>query len=443
MNNKIKTFLDNVCIHIKCKAVHSDIREELSQHINDLKDDFIKQGYDEEKALDKAISAMGNYDEIGTKLNKQHKPQTEWSLIILTCMIASIGGIVMYISSNFETNAVNFTNYLVYAALGGVVLIGTYFFDYAKLKKLAMPIYIGVIVWLIVGQCFGQRVNGIPTIVMRNFSISVTTLSPLILIAMAGFMQKYRGGGILEIIKLVALMTLPLIIMMTYPSFSMMFVIFIGFITMLTSAIIKNHFKGKKYKYLCSLYGVGIVGTLFIIFNLQPYRLTRFSMFLTRGKADPSGMGWQQVMADKWLSLSKMFGATKATVSNYTINSSMPGVTTDYILVNIITSLGWVVGVALVVAVAMFIVRMFFTTKKSKNGFGFYLSLTACTILATKFIISILANFSLVPLISINMPLVSCGGTDYVVSMFLIGLVLSVWRRNNLVSYKADVRIKK
>ena len=50
-------------------------------HINDLKDEYIKQGYDEEKALESAVLAMGNCDEIGIRLNKQHKPQAEWSFL--------------------------------------------------------------------------------------------------------------------------------------------------------------------------------------------------------------------------------------------------------------------------------------------------------------------------------------------------------------------------
>ncbi|NLI57362.1 MAG: hypothetical protein GX387_02430 [Clostridium sp.] len=43
-----------------------------------------------------AISAMGNSNEIGKRLNKQHKPKTEWSLIALTAVIAIIGGVVMF-----------------------------------------------------------------------------------------------------------------------------------------------------------------------------------------------------------------------------------------------------------------------------------------------------------------------------------------------------------
>ena len=96
MNKKIKSFLDDVCIHINCKTVHKGIREEFSEYINELKEENISSGCDAEKALDLAISAMGSTDEMGIKLNRQHKSQTEWSLLILTALITVIGGVVMF-----------------------------------------------------------------------------------------------------------------------------------------------------------------------------------------------------------------------------------------------------------------------------------------------------------------------------------------------------------
>ena len=36
------------------------------------------------------------------------------------------------------------------------------------------------------------------------------------------------------------------------------------------------------------------------------------------------------------------------------------------------------------------------------------------------------------------MPFVSYGGSGYIVCMALVGIILSVWRRNNLISYKTE-----
>ena len=111
----------------------------------------------------------------------------------------------------------------------------------------------------------------------------------------------------------------------------------------------------------------------------------------------------------------------------------MPSITTNYVLINVIATLGWVVGIVLVLVIAVFIGRMFVTTKKIKNDYGFYLSLGACTILSVQFIISVLMNFNLFPLMGVSLPFISYGGTGYIASMALVGIILSIWRRNNLV----------
>ena len=90
-------------------------------------------------------------------------------------------------------------------------------------------------------------------------------------------------------------------------------------------------------------------------------------------------------------------------------------------------------GLGLIIAVAAFIIRMFAVTRKIKNDYGFYLSLSSCVILSLQFILSILVNLNMFPLASVSMPFISYGGTNYIVDMILLGIILSVWRRNNIV----------
>ena len=154
--------------------------KKASENVFELKDDYIKQGYDEGKALDSAVLSMGNSDEIGIKLNKQHKPQTEWSLLALTFLIAVIG-------------------------IG--VMLGLYFFDYTKLKKYAIPMYISAMSLLIITSFIGATVNGAKRwIIVGPFSISSSSFaSVLFIISFVGFIEKYRGEKTLGIVKLIGI----------------------------------------------------------------------------------------------------------------------------------------------------------------------------------------------------------------------------------------------
>jgi len=441
MNNRIKTFLDDVCIHINCKAVHSDIREELTQHINDLKDEYIKQGYDEEKALESAVLAMGNCDEIGIRLNKQHKPQAEWSLLVLTFLIAAFGCAIIYVSSNFDKQAVHFSRYLFYAVIGIGAMLSLYFFDYTKLKKYAFPMYISAMSLLIITSFIGVSVNGAKRwIVIGPFSISSASFaSVLFIISFIGFLEKYKGEKVLGIVKLIGLGFISFLPIMAQPNLSVVFIMTITYAIVLFKAISKNHFSGNKKIQLLSLSGLGLAGVLvsvFFVFSTK-YRIARIFGAFSRGQHDPGGSGWQQVMVDKWLFSSKLFGRTSE-IAEGSLEFTLPGLTSDYVLVNIIASFGWIVGIALVLIISIFIIRLFVTTKKVKSGFGYYLSLSACTLISAQFIISILLNFNLFRFIGVDMPFVSYGGSGYIVCMALVGIILSVWRRNNLISYKTE-----
>ena len=50
-------------------------------------------------------------------------------------------------------------------------------------------------------------------------------------------------------------------------------------------------------------------------------------------------------------------------------------------------------------------------------------------------------NFGLAPQTSVSIPFISYGGTGYIVNTALTGLILSVWRRNRIVSDAEDEQI--
>ena len=83
----IKEFLENVCNEIKYKPIREDISEELSLHIQEQKEDYMKEGFDERNAEEKAVSNMGEAEEIGKKLNKIHRPKFDWILFIVVAVL--------------------------------------------------------------------------------------------------------------------------------------------------------------------------------------------------------------------------------------------------------------------------------------------------------------------------------------------------------------------
>ena len=443
MNENLKVFLDNVCDFVRCSAVHNDIREELSEHIDELKNIYTEQGYEDEKALNMAISDMGDSEEIGIALDKKHKTQFEWSLIGLIAIIAFIGGAIMFSSSKFEGYAaVNFEKFLIFASMGIAVCIGTCFFDYTKLKKISMPLYAIAAMLLIITKLTGVSAGGTKWLVIETFAISTDLPLFLFLISFAGFVNIYKGTGTTALIKLLGLALPSLVLFITLPNMSRMLILLLCYMVILFTAVIKDYFGGNKKSQLILLGSTGSAPVLFIIANilLKPYLIKRIIGVISRDYLDPQNDGFLQVMVHNWLKNSNLFGKA-GKVFGDSIETNLPAVTSDYILVNIIASFGWAAGIFLLFCIAFLIVRMFLTTRKIKNSYGFYLSLSACTALTLQYVISVFMNLNLFPPTAMSLPLVSYGGTGYVVSMAFLGIILSVWRRNNILRIEQKIEI--
>ena len=183
MSSRIDEFVNDVCSYIKCKDVHSDVKEELSLHIDELKDNYVYGGLSDFEAEQKAICDMGSAAEFGEKLNKQHKPPIEWNLIILTAIISVFGVLVMFVSSKFDNQPISFSKYVLYVVFGVAVLVGLYFVDYVKLKKHPVVLYFVALLIIILCEFFGTDYAGVNRFfVVGGFTVSVNSVAAILFV---------------------------------------------------------------------------------------------------------------------------------------------------------------------------------------------------------------------------------------------------------------------
>lgn len=161
-------------------------------------------------------------------------------------------------------------------------------------------------------------------------------------------------------------------------------------------------------------------------------RLTAFCNF---GAADPGGSGYMYAISRQWLAASGLFGAAQGMA--LPLSQTLPAAHTDYVLVSTIATFGWVAGAGILVLASALIGRIVQVGRRAKTGFGNTLCLGVGALLAAKFLFCIFANLGLLPMLSFGLPFLSYGGTEYVSNLALVGLVLSVWRHNNLLQPSA------
>ena len=96
---QIKDFLNSVCEQIRYKPIRESISEELKNHIEEIKENYMQEGLQEELAEGEAIKQMGDSVEIGKKLNKIHRPKLDWKLVLIIGVLICFGFLIAWIKT--------------------------------------------------------------------------------------------------------------------------------------------------------------------------------------------------------------------------------------------------------------------------------------------------------------------------------------------------------
>ena len=437
MNKKVKEFLDLVCSEIRCKAVHQEIKQELELHIEDLTIEYQNQGLSTEEAVSKALSDMGDANQIGKKLHREHKPQMGWGVLLLTAFVSVFGIILMCIPQFPGREGGSLERTLHFMALGSAVLFATYFFDYTKWKKNVHFFYIVGAVLIVLCLLFGIQYAGAKRYLsIFSFRLYVPGVSAIcFLISFCGFLERFRSQGVWGMIQLIGLAFGSVFLLCLMPCLSFAFFLVVTYGIVFMKAVYQNHFSKNGKKSFALLMGIGgFFGILTAVTTLliHPYRAEKLLLFFHKGATDPQGSGWMYMITDKILHACRWFGKAHP-IPEGELGWIMPSLTEDFALLNLIGNFGWVFGIFLILLILSLIVWMLSLVRRVKNPYGKMLSLSCCLMLGIQFLCNILMNLGLFPMLEVVLPFVSSGGSFYLIHSFLVGVVLSVWRRNKIL----------
>lgn len=425
-NNKVDEYINDVCKLVKNKKVHNEIKEELLDHINDIIEDYLEIGMPLDVATDKALTQMGNAEIIGHDLNKAHKSNSDWLLLIITSSLIFFGFLTtafLQLNNFNDSYYINYINkILVFLGISIILSLCLLKLDYRKLKKYSLILYIISISLILLTLIISLPIHGMKRwLTIGAFSIDTLSVTPILLIiSLAGIFDNYNWNNKLSIFKGFILVFTPVILFVLFPSLSTV-------VIYLVASFIIMSISGFKLKYLISIYGVLISLLLFIIFQ-TPYRIERFFIFL-----NPS----EYINSDDWIynQLNTLRNSAGLFGSGSTVNSSfLPDANMEFALTSIIYCFGWIVGIIVIALVLSFIIRLAFISINTKNTYGRLLVSGLCSLFAVQFILNILANFSLSPILGINMPFISYGGNQLIINILSISIINNVYKFRNVSS---------
>ena len=439
MNNRIECYIAQVLQSVKCKKVHRQISDELQSHICDLSDEYQEQGFSLEEAQHRAIASMGDASTVGELLNQQHKPQMGWGILLLTMAASLFGILVMCIPQYPGRQGGSLGKTLFFIAVGIPLLLGTYFFDYSKLKKYPIYFYIGGMLLTALCGLFGDSVTGIRSYLsIGRINLYVPgCLVVLYMLAFCGFIDRFQNQGIWGICKLLILGGISLLGFIVFPCISYAAFLGIAYALVLLKAAHSNQFSSNgKQSFYCLLifFAAFSIFSILFVFAVSPYRVQRLLLFFEHGASDALNSGWIYMISHKILQASHWLGQSTP-LPEGNVGWIMPDLTEDFALLNIISNYGWAYGVIVMIVASALILRMFTMSFRVQYSFGRNLSLGCCVLLSIQFICNILMNVGWFPIIRVTLPFISSGGSLYLVNIFLVGIILSVWRQNKILNW--------
>lgn len=402
-------YLESVCLKIKSKRAHNQIKEELYAHIEEKKKDYIKCGDSEEIAEEKALRDMGSSDILGEELNKVHKEKFNYRILITVSLLIITGIITMYSlrgnAYNYLGNEYFFINrMIIYTTLGIGAFLLISFFDYRKIKNKSVHLYILSIALFMVLLLFNSPINDIKgwisigpvTVNIRDLAVNI------FLISLVGIFKDIKWDTKKGMIYGLILSFIPL-----------------GFLMILNYSL-----------------GVAIIYTVTLVFLLyissKNRKLTFGLMFIfivalvliySQNSYDNYSHNTIKELLESSVFIGKGTGIDLDIFSN---NIS------DCIIASLIYSFGWVFGVLVLCLALFFIICMFKISGKICDIYGKRLIAVISSIFACQYILGFLCNFGILNFYSVSIPFISYGGSNIIISFLGIGIIMNIYMGKSL-----------
>ncbi|WP_286166063.1 FtsW/RodA/SpoVE family cell cycle protein [Peribacillus frigoritolerans] len=415
MKQTKRSFLEEVTSQIKSKEAKHFVQAELNDHIEKSKMEWIKKGLSVEKAEEKAVHHMGSSVSLGQQMNKLHRPRVDWLLVILLAVCLGLGFLPL-----FSGEFVNVQNKVFMVLIGAAAAFALMLVDYRKLEKRGWMFYAaGVIILLMIHSFPNSTINGNFALTVGALSLESLTALPFFFLAWATFFNHEN----FKIWHCGLLFLFPVYLFFTLPSISSAYLYSVMVFAMLG-------YSKFSLRTILKIYGAAAVGltfTMFLSFRYQSgYLKERMFAFLNPETYSDSS-GFMILHLRKFLSEAGWFGSPS-------IERSMPDAATNFVFAALTSQFGWLFSGFLVIVLSLFAVRIAAVIPTIKGSYGRLLLIGAVSLYSIQVFSNIGMVLGFFPMTAMNLPFISYGLMPVLLNAVLIGIVLSVYRRKDLVS---------
>jgi len=351
------------------------------------------------------------------------KPSTRRADLVLVGLVLglTIFGVIMVGNASVVEAYRDFGDKLYYfrlqaqwAFLGILALIAASFFDYKRLKVLAIPLIIFTLLSLVLVLIPGigsQALGARRWLTIGNLRFQPAELIKLAFVLyLAAFLSTKK-----QALPFLALLGVILVLIMLEPDLGTAVIV-------IASGMIVYFASGTS---ILAILGLGVLGFLTGagLISLSPYRRERFLTFLNPTR-DPLGASYHIRQILLALGSGGIWGlGLGQSRQKY---EYLPAVMTDSIFAVIAEELGFIGGVLILLAFLVIIWRGFKIAQQAPDHFGQLLAVGITSWIGLQALINLSAMVALVPLTGVPLPFISYGGSSLIVTLAGVGILVNI-----------------
>jgi rod shape determining protein RodA len=373
----------------------------------------------------------------------------------LNPFLVAVVGLLLVFGSAFLRTAVHesssFKRSLVGIAIGLVILVVFWLFDYRKLKDLMVPLFIVDVALIVAPRLpfIGRKVNGSYSwlaIAGHNLFQPSEPAKLVTILLLAALIANYNGeiDDWKSFFKVVGLSLIPFVAIMVQPDLGTGLV----FIVIMLGLLLIG---GAKVRYLLALIGGGValIALLFWVNGftayhpggdesvteyriLKAYQLDRLTGFVNPSK-DSKGATYNLTQSKIAIGSGQLRGKGLGSGTQSNLNF-LPERSTDFIFAVLGEETGFVGCAALM---GLYLALLMVTLSIASTSSDLYGSLICAGVIAM-WTFQILENagmtMGLMPITGIPLPFMSYGSSFMITNLACVGVLLSVWRHRPYLS---------
>ena len=355
----------------------------------------------------------------------------DYGILLMVTLLCAFGLVMVFSASYYYAQNTSSTNYdgyyyirkqAIYLALGYPVMIALSFFDYRRFEQFKVVGMLISIVLLVAVLIFGDELNGAKRwLVIAGQSVQPSEIAKFgMMLYMCAFMSKKHAvmrsfkKGMLPMILVVGVVCG---LVMLQPNMSMAVIIgMMGYALLFVGGC-----DGKQMTLLL----IAAIAAFILLAIIEPYRMARLTSF-TNPWADPQGTGYQLIQSFYAIGSGGLFGRglnnSRQKLLFMTYGES------DFIFAIVCEELGFVGGLAIMLAYGFIIYRGIRVALRCRDRFGSLLAAGITVVFAIQIFVNIGVVTGTVPTTGQALPFISAGGTSMVIFLAAMGVLLNISR---------------